>query len=189
MHFEAVLQRFDAALQHVRPEFYASLQPPATPAELATLEEDLGQALPAEITALLKWKNGQEEREPELWRGYSLLGTADIGEFGAMMNEMLAEGEWDNENWWHVQYVPFAMNWGGDYLLIDVGGHTGKPGEVIDWMNSAPMRIATAPNLSEFIEAIVVGLESGLGDTIAHGPAYEELLKHRWPGYPQIRTI
>lgn len=194
-----LLPRLDAALRRQRPEYYAGLLPGATPNEIAELEDAVRMPVPEDLRALLTWKNGHAKIEMEvgyahegdpLWGKYRLMGVEEIVLSCEEMRDMLEGEEWDDPDWWHGGYIPFATDWGGDYLLIDTAPHLpGRAGQIVDWAHDAPLRIMLCADLAGFIEAVVVGLESGLKDPEDDGVQYQEILKQRSPGYPVLHVL
>jgi cell wall assembly regulator SMI1 len=195
---EDLLQRLDAALRQQRPEYYSTLLPGANPEEIAQLERTLRWPVPDDLRALLAWKNGHPRKElsvgyvytgDPLWGKYTLMSIQEIIPSCEDMREMLEGEEWDYPDWWHTGYIPFATDMGGDYLLIDMAATlSGHPGQIMDWAHAAPLRQILCASLRSFVEAVVIALESGLGDPEEDGVQYEAILKQRNPGYP-IRHI
>ena len=58
------IQRLDTWLKHNRPEYYQSLLPGLTEAELAEVERKLEVLLPDDFRALYSWRNGSDLDEP-----------------------------------------------------------------------------------------------------------------------------
>lgn len=128
-------QRIDSWLAVHTPTGPASLNPPATPAELQAAERVLGAALPGDLTESLRCHNGVAawstllpEQSPlpvsgivERWRT-----SMDV----AAENDGLTSRQWDDEPWWHPLWVPWAESADGGVQVVDQrpGPGTGRVG-------------------------------------------------------------
>ncbi len=196
---EELLERLDTVLRRQRPEYYATLLPEATPEEFRRLETALGTPVPDDLSALLAWKNGHPRKDlargyvyvgEPIWGKYRLMSVEEIALSCEEMIEMLEGEEWDDPNWWHAGYIPFASDDGGDYLLIDTAAHLAAlPGEVMDWAHAAPMRILICGSLRGFIESVVVALENGAASPEEDWEQYKAAFSGCNPGYPVMHIL
>jgi cell wall assembly regulator SMI1 len=63
--------------------------------------------------------------------------------------------------WWHVGWIPFAGNGGGDFFCIDtVPTAGGTRGQVIAHSHESGKRVKLADSLSAYLSQIAGGLES-----------------------------
>ncbi|QDQ09513.1 SMI1/KNR4 family protein [Streptomyces spectabilis] len=100
---------------------------PAERAAVAAAERAIGQSFPEPLVESPLRHDGMDHYDllPPFW---SLLGAQDIAEAWqrsmkicgddlATAEEGDPEGEYGP--WWHAQWIPFAANGAGDYLVID----------------------------------------------------------------------
>lgn len=151
------------------------LNPPATHEEIEAAEHVLGLPLPAELAQSLACHNGFRE-----WTGFfmgeSPLPVHEIAETRQSLMELAAEvdgfetREWDEEPWWHPQWLPWAMTSHGVYNVIDLrpgpgsgrlgwAGHSGGG----DFGGAAAY---AWPNLPAALHAVAQALNHGVS---AHG--------------------
>jgi cell wall assembly regulator SMI1 len=155
-------QRIETWLAAHAPASSAALAGPAEPGRIAQLQQRIGVTLPPELVASLLRHDGMGTRGGNLLPPlYRLLSVADIGGQAEMLCEVLMRGV--NENvgtWWHGQFVPFAVNGGGDSLFLDQrGGHGGKLGE---HDHEAFADFSSWPaTLTDLLEQTATALETG----------------------------
>lgn len=109
----ALLARIDGWLATHRPRFHKGLQPPATDADLAALQEALGAAVPQELATLLRWHNGQDPSvRGGFERDWTLLSAAEIAQTKRDLGANSTAG-------WQVGWLPIADNNADSYLVLD----------------------------------------------------------------------
>ncbi|MFI5806639.1 SMI1/KNR4 family protein [Streptomyces sp. NPDC051561] len=124
-------ERIEAWLARYAPLTYEALEPAAEPAEIAAAEEVMGHPFPGALRESLLRHDGTGYRVllPSMWM---LLGTRHIADAWQLRREIYGEGAAEDEEgdpggeygpWWHAQWVPFAADGGGDYLVIDQREH------------------------------------------------------------------
>jgi cell wall assembly regulator SMI1 len=179
--FDQAWDRFESWLAAQSPADHAALRPPATAAEIAELERQLGFALHPELRRLLERRNGVVEPEPNsgpergvfpagniLPLGHRLSSTAEI----ASMHEILVDvGEdntevdlWDEEDLaGHLHLcVPFALPNDGGVAFVDhrpgpTYGHVYEMG-----IGSGDLEgTLWGSSLTEFVRAVTDALETG----------------------------
>ena len=87
-------QSFETWLAAHWPEGLAALNPPATPAEIAVLEETLGTSLPSDFVACLKVHNGQSDAVGGLF-GTEFLSTRAIATQWVIWKDLLDSDAFD----------------------------------------------------------------------------------------------
>ncbi|WTN36824.1 SMI1/KNR4 family protein [Streptomyces canus] len=119
--------RIEVWLARHAPRTLAALGPPAERSAIAVAEQAIGQAFPEPLVESLLRHNGMGHYDllPPFW---SLLDVQSI--INAWQTRMkiygdelagAEEGDPDGEYgpWWHGQWIPFAADGAGDYLIID----------------------------------------------------------------------
>ncbi|MBN1203611.1 MAG: SMI1/KNR4 family protein [Myxococcaceae bacterium] len=156
---ESLVERLARALRKRRPRFAAALGKGAKPAELARLEKELGEPLPASLRELFAWQGGRTL--DSFFENQYLLGLAEArgvreGTLQFIKKYKMPPGYW-SEKW-----VPLLSNGAGDYLCVDLGGaFGGRPGQLVDYFHDSDDRLLLWPSLDAFLEYIVVALEHG----------------------------
>ncbi|CCK24929.1 hypothetical protein BN159_0550 [Streptomyces davaonensis JCM 4913] len=104
-----------------------ALEPPAERSAIAAAEQVVGQPLPEPLVESLLRHNGMGHYDllPPFW---SLLSAQDIAKSWQLRMKIYADElprakerdpEADHGPWWHAQWIPFAFDGAGDYLVID----------------------------------------------------------------------
>jgi cell wall assembly regulator SMI1 len=110
-------------LQVNAPRTFATLNPSADASTLAGLEEQLGLELPAELTASMRRHNGADNTT--VGPGFSFLGgfrlqdAAGMAADAALCMRVLRGNPEMHGYLWHEAWIPFAADFGGDYLVYD----------------------------------------------------------------------
>ncbi|MCR5890039.1 SMI1/KNR4 family protein [Hymenobacter sp. J193] len=165
MTFQQLLSRLDTLLQQHRPEYYATLAPPATATELDALEAAFQLKLPTELRQWYGWHNGHLESKSifqnhEFIQGNSLAPLSSVAESMRVNCELLAAGEYFMPNWWQTNWVPFLENGGGDHICLDLEGtFTGQPGQVLEQWHDMEQRTVLFPDLTAWLRAVVQAYE------------------------------
>lgn len=130
------------------------LNPPATDAEITTLEQQLGVTLPADYVQVLRQHNGQRGLGDGLFDGQEFLsaqnvlaqwqiwkGLHDAGEFKTLHSSPVAGVRAD---WWNPRWIPFTHDGGGNHLCLDLDpAEGGTAGQVITvWHDSGERALA-----------------------------------------------
>ncbi|MFJ4857462.1 SMI1/KNR4 family protein [Streptomyces sp. NPDC088730] len=179
--FDQAWDRFESWLADRSPADHAALQPPATAAEIAGLEEQLGFALHPELRRLLERRNGVVAPETGdgagqeffpaggiLPLGHRLSSTAEIASVHKILVEVgedNAEADaWDEEEpAGHLHLcVPFALPNDGGVAFVD---HRPGPtyGHVYEMGIGSGDLDGTlwGAGLAEFVGAVTDALEAG----------------------------
>jgi cell wall assembly regulator SMI1 len=130
------------------------LNPPATDAEISTLEQQLGVTLPTDYVQVLKQHNGQQGLADGLFDGQEFLsaqnvfaqwqvwkGLHDAGEFKALHSSPAAGVR---DDWWNPRWIPFTHDGGGNHLCLDLDpAEGGTAGQAITvWHDSGERALA-----------------------------------------------
>ena len=186
MDFAHLLACLDALLQQHRPAYYAQLNPPASDAELAALEQEFDLALPPELRAWWSWRNGQQ--------GFaSLYGNQCLQSASGAAGTMQVQQELLDDfvpNWWRMAWVPFLENGGGDYLCLDLEGtFTGQPGQLVEHWHDWEPRTVVFPSLTGWLAAVVAAYEqAGATHDLLTDEQADELALQSPVGFPKEFT-
>ena len=185
--------RLDAWLRRYRPRYHAALCPGAADDDIARAERAAGVALPADLRALLAWRDGQRRDAGEgILYGYRLMSLDDVVSCMRAMNERLAAGELDLPGWWSPTWIPFLHNGAGDHICIDTGGcFGGRPGQVLEFWHDMESRTIVGPDAATWLAAVTASFEAGLWKVDEAGEfepfdddAFDRFVAERIPGYP-----
>jgi cell wall assembly regulator SMI1 len=111
-----LLARLDAWLKKNRRRYHKGLLPGATDKALADVGKQLGRPLPEELTAWLRWHDGQNEDLIGCFvESFHLMSAAEIAE---------AINEYRGQKGWDPAFVPLLDDHQDDYVVVDVS----KPG-------------------------------------------------------------
>ena len=152
------------------PASYATLSPPATPADLDACERDLGVALPAELRRLLLVSNGAAEWDAEgahhreaafLPGGHCLLSAAELARESRDLAALVGDFSDDMIGyWWHPEWVKFGRHIAGDGMAIDQRPGPGQ-GAVGEFMHEGSTEFTMATSLSEYVATVADSIENG----------------------------
>jgi len=161
---KALLGRLEKKLQKERPELFALLRPGAGKEALDELEEQLGVKLPASYRALYRWREGQEDDfDHTFWEEFQLCPLEEVTEHVQILNELVEAGEFEFEDWWHGDWLPFLGNGASDVVCVDAGGaFGGYKGQVLHFWHDGEDRPIIHPTLEHFLDALVRGDEATL---------------------------
>ncbi|MGV9451582.1 SMI1/KNR4 family protein [Streptomyces sp. NPDC003635] len=119
--------RIEAWLADNAPRTRTDLAPPAEQAAITRVEEAIGMPLPAPLTESLLRHDGTASGVllPPFW---TMLSTRQIVDAWRTRTKIHGSGTTDPEQgdpegeygpWWHRQWIPFAADGAGDYLVLD----------------------------------------------------------------------
>jgi cell wall assembly regulator SMI1 len=150
-----IFQKLDSHIATLRPEFYASLQPPLNDNAINILEEKYNIKIPSDLRALYKWKNGQGDHCYEAFVNNSTFIPLDQALDTAIENSSMIGFDFEIQNWWNEQWIPIFHNGGGDYICYDLGGlFTGQQGQLIEFWHADNDRNVISPSLETFISKL-----------------------------------
>lgn len=165
----AVWDRLDRWLARNAPRTYRELNPPARPKEIAAAEARIGVRLPGDLKASLLRHDGAELGRGSFFFVYRLTPIKEIVRDWKISCEVAEdwmppgakepEGYVDPEGfWWHGSVVPFAMDLGGDSLVLDGKGRVGR------FFNEEGLSFKgdwAWPSYADFLEDVADALEKG----------------------------
>ena len=144
------LSKLDDWLKENRPDFYSHLQPPATEQELLSFEKKIGQIIPQAFKDLYKWKNGQKGTVVSFFQNYMFLPLSDVEDYWSDLSTMAKAGEFDSENWWKKEWIPFLSNGGGDLLCLNLS--LANPGTLIEFWHANEDRDIVHKTMSKMMQ-------------------------------------
>ncbi|MGN7721215.1 leucine-rich repeat domain-containing protein [Chitinophaga sp. 22620] len=167
------LAAIKALLANEYPELNASLNPPATEADITRFETATGLALPDELKQLYRLHNGEsghaglffglpfisiDEALAEWKTWESLAGSTaslDPGITSVPANHI-------KEQYVNTRYLPISKDYGGNNIGIDLDpGPDGVSGQVINFGRDEDTRFVIAPSLAGFMEFILHHVKNG----------------------------
>lgn len=157
---DALVARFDVALNGVAPSLREALAAPASDEELAEFESYLGASLPPALRALWKLADGQRGAEP-LYMGHRFLGVAEARQLIAAKRDE-ADQKF-GEAYWQLGVMSFLARDNGELLCVDALGAYGPIGGITDFDPEWPERRQILfDSVTEWLECFVDGIEAGL---------------------------
>lgn len=169
--------RFERWLASFRPEILENLQPPASDAELASLQERIGVSLPESFIGLYRWKNGQRDiQQMGPFYGLGFLSIADLLEQWETWKDDVRENPELNESAYNSSavpgvvkalysnplWLPFAYDGVGNHIGVDLDpGPNGRVGQVINFGCDEEVKYVLGQTVDDFIQRIVKELERG----------------------------
>lgn len=173
MHYD----RFERWLASFRPQILENLQPPASDAELASLQEKIGVGLPEPFVGLYRWRNGQRDiRDTGPFYGLGFLSIADLLKQWETWKDVIRDHPGLNESAYNASavpgvvkslysnplWIPFAYDWGGNHIGVDLDpGPNGRVGQVINFGRDEDEKYVLGQTVDDFILRIVKELEAG----------------------------
>jgi cell wall assembly regulator SMI1 len=167
------------------PRTHAALLPPPPRADLDALAAELLCDSPEGIAQLYASCGGQAPSSPAgLFRGYTMMPLRGVDSLAtawpAMLDALDAGAEWATKD-----RYPFAKDFSGSYLCVDMGHEGGSPGKIIQIEDGETTLLADT--MEAFLAAIADELESGaltLDDTIEELEPFEVVFDAARPRVP-----
>lgn len=136
-------ERLEAWLKANNAALLGDLNPPASDANIQTLEQKIGVKLPADFVECLKVHDGQRGRAGSLFSKGRYLSLDQILSEWTVWQDLLEQGEFDDRSsapdreirggWWRTGWIPFVSNGRGDHLCLDLDPSlSGSFGQVIE---------------------------------------------------------
>ena len=175
--------RIVAWLQKASPEDRSRLQSGVPAPTLDQTASRLGVPLPEGFRALYQLMNGTDPEDESVglfpshdeWdeMPFGPLALEQIVDEWEMQKELLEGGDFADRvpetcdatvknEWWNVQWIPFASNGGGDYYCLDMAPtELGTVGQVITHSHESGEHHLLAPSLLAFLNELANALEAG----------------------------
>jgi len=164
-------EKLEAIVQDTDPDLLADLAPPATDAEIATLEPALGMSLPADFVACLKIHNGQHGNSHGLFDGSEFLSTSRILQEWRIWKGLLDGGDFEGAEpspqssirpvWWSPAWIPFTYNGAGDHLCLDLDPtDVGIRGQIITLWHDDAVRAKQADSFMQWLTQYVEQMQT-----------------------------
>lgn len=169
---DAAWDAYAGAMAGPCPDFLRRLAPGAAETEIAAAERSIGRRLPADLRRLLARHAGSGDvfAVP----GFALFGPDGIaGEWAIWEALRLAEfepggytstpvGPVRGDAWWRPDWVPFAGDFTGNHLCVDLDpAPGGAVGQVIHFLHDDDRRTWLAPSLAAFLAELAAGARAG----------------------------
>jgi cell wall assembly regulator SMI1 len=184
-----LLTRFERWLAANLPDYYNSLQPGVTDAELVAFETKLGHKLTDDFRALYKWRNGSlEPGFPPLPWYYWLPLEESLRYQSSGTIEGFEAAPWLE---WHPHWLVVESDGSGSFLLYDpVGVWEGHSGQLIQWAH-ADANYVKYSGIRAWLAVLVETLEAAMrtdeGELEVEWFPWlnQELMARLDPGYPK----
>lgn len=167
------LDTIKSLLANEYPELNASLNPPATEADISRLEITTGLVLPDELKQLYRLHNG-ESGNAGLFFGLPFINIDEaLAEWKAWESLSSSTASIDSsiisvpanhikEQYVNTRYIPISKDYGGNNIGIDLDpGPDGVSGQVINFGRDEDTRFVIAPSLAGFMEFILHHVKNG----------------------------
>ncbi|BAY29595.1 putative glucan synthesis regulatory protein [Nostoc carneum NIES-2107] len=170
-----ILHRIENWLKKNFSELLDTLNPGATAEEIQALETQIQNELPSSFKELYKWHNGQRSGTyPGLFYGLEFLSLVEVSANWQVWAELVDDDINKHilcqsyspgkvkEVYANKKWVPFAFDWGGNHLGIDLDpGEQGIRGQVINFGRDEEVKFIFGDNLESFLNWFITQLESG----------------------------
>ncbi|KTB59111.1 beta-1 3-glucan biosynthesis protein [Pseudomonas viridiflava ICMP 13104] len=177
---KTVIERLEQWLENNLPEVRADLAPGCSQASLAEFESQVGRAFPQGLADLYRAHDGQAggvntgpffgltflslAQARNHWESWKQIvdeySPEDMKEASAFCKSAMPGGI--KEVYANQYWVPFAHDYGGNYLGVDLDpAQRGTSGQVINFGRDEDERFVVALSLETFVEWLVCQLESG----------------------------
>jgi cell wall assembly regulator SMI1 len=157
------------------PQVLDTLNSGATEEEILELENQIKIELPSSFKELYKWHNGQKSGTyPGLFYGLEFLSLLEVSanwqEWAQLVDDDINKNILSQsyspgkikEIYANKKWIPFAFDWSGNYLGIDLDpGKQGTIGQIINFGRDEDVKFVFAENLESFLNWFITQLESG----------------------------
>lgn len=164
-------------LRQHSPDSLKHIAAPAGDSELQTAAAQLGR-VPDSFRELYRICNGTEGvglfPSHDDWddMAYELLDLEGVVNNWKIWKELLESGDFADlkpesatgiaAEWWHVGWIPFADNGGGDCFCLDMAPTSaGVAGQVISHSHETGEHQVLAPSLEEYLKLLAADMEAG----------------------------
>lgn len=139
------------------------LNPPATDADITTLEQQLGVTLPADYVQVLRQHNGQRGLADGLFDGQEFLSTQNVlaqwqiwkglHDTGAFNGQRSSPAPGVRDDWWNPRWIPFTHDGSGNHLCLDLDpAEGGTVGQVITVWHDSGERAVQGSGCGEWLD-------------------------------------
>lgn len=159
-------EKLEAWLRDNNPALLADLNPPASDANIQTLEQKIGVRLPADFVECIKVHDGQRGEADGLFSSSEFLSSQRILDEWVIWKGLHDGGDFEGAEaepgvgvqpvWWNPKWIPFTYNGMGDHLCLDLdpaGG--GRAGQVITLWHDDGARKKKADSFSQWFAEFV----------------------------------
>jgi cell wall assembly regulator SMI1 len=191
-----LITRLEAWLKEHRPAYYASLQPGATPEEIASLELMVGLSLPDLYKEMLAWRNGQADTSETFEGLYTYQSISSVISTIEVMRDLLETEPTATDEVWDSLWVPYLDDGSGNNVCLDLAGRFGgQSGQIIEYIHDDFVRPVMYPSFEAWLDTYVSAAEAGLlamdGDYFM--PTSEEIyhayVREHNVGYPRDGVV
>ena len=182
------IKRLDTWLRENRPEYYAGLRYGVSKEELVNFEADLGFELPSNFKELYHWRNGQtNENQKAFLFDKAFISLEEIKSIRDLFNDLLAQGSFEQPNWWHPQWIPFLDDSESNNLCLDLNGSfEGNKGQVLDFWHDWEDRSIQYPSFETFLLTFVESLEQNMW--IEEDNEFNPVSEAEWASFQSTRN-
>ncbi|MER5888051.1 SMI1/KNR4 family protein [Streptomyces sp. NPDC001941] len=164
--------RIEEWLGRHAPRTFAALGPPAERSAITAAEQRIGQPFPEPLVESLLRHDGMGHYDllPPLWSLLDVEGITRAWQIRMNIIGAADEPEADDDDpegeygpWWHGQWIPFAFDGAGDYLILDQRPHRlrGRIGHADHETGCSFRRHPMWASLPALLEATAGALERG----------------------------
>ncbi|SFF19824.1 Cell wall assembly regulator SMI1 [Paenibacillus algorifonticola] len=160
------MEEIKELLKEELPQLAASLNGPATEAEIAQVESRLGISLPDELRSLYLLHNGEESMGPGLFMGLRFLPLEELAaewqvwadleaDFGEESGHYSVPLGWIEERYINRGWLPISEDGGGNHLGVDMApASSGVTGQIINFGRDEETKYVIALTLGELLKFI-----------------------------------
>jgi cell wall assembly regulator SMI1 len=169
---KSLWERFEVRIGGQAPDLLGVLNPGASEAAIREAEVALRVSFPVDFVEFYAIHNGQPRESGGLINGMTLSSLERVISNWRVLTELLEQGEFgaakgqpegpSKSDWWNAKWIPFAENWSGDHICLDLDPpRRGKVGQVIRFWHADAERNYEAGSFREWFESYVSGVEAG----------------------------
>lgn len=169
---KSLWDRFEVCLRSQAPDLLAVLNPGASKAAIRNAEAAMRVSFPVDFAEFYTIHNGQPRESGGLINGMTLSSLERVIYNWGVLTRVLEEGEFgaakgqpdgpSKTDWWNAKWIPFAENWSGDHICLDLDPpRRGEVGQVIRYWHADAERNYEARGFREWFESYVSAVEAG----------------------------
>ncbi|HEX6482860.1 MAG TPA: SMI1/KNR4 family protein [Ktedonobacteraceae bacterium] len=155
-------------MQRNAPDLLVKLRPPATEPQIQAVEAALSVTFPEEIKAFWSIHDGTDNTLFGWWQFLS-------------MQEIMRECQQNRTyEWWPATWIPFASDWCGDYICMDMDSALQERRGQIMYYDHEGGNLSVAPSLWILMSTFVNDLEDGEYEVNEYGVLVSEEVNFPW---------